>query len=101
MPKLYNPPLQVVGFTATKKGDSDRGPEIRLNAYEAHVRMLHESEMVWVYGPRRHDLAVVRIDESVPRGGLIARDIAGLAASEVVTLVRVHTDRSIITEDHV
>ena len=100
MPGFYNPPLQVVGFTATKTGDAERGPEVRMNAYEAHVRMLHENEYVWVYGPRRHDLAVVRIDDSVPRGGLMARDISGIAPSEVVTLVRVHGDRGIITESH-
>jgi hypothetical protein len=97
MPGLYNPPLQVVGFVATKSGDAERGPEVRLNAYEAHVRMLHDNEFVWVYGPRRHDLAAVKIDDSLPRGGVVARDIAGLAPSEVVTLVRVQGDRSIIT----
>lgn len=97
MPGLYNPPIQVIGFIATKSGDTERGPEIRINAYEAHVRMLHENQYVWVYGPRRHELAAVRIDDSLPRGGLVARDIAGLAPSEVVTLVRVHGDRPIIT----
>jgi hypothetical protein len=101
MPALYNPPLQVVKFIGTRSGDAERGPQVSLNSYEAHVRMLHEGEYVWVYGPRRHDLASVHIDEELPRGGLVARDISGIALSEIVTLVRVHGDRSIITGDHV
>ena len=100
MAELYNPPLQVVGFIATRASDAERGPEVRFNAYEAHVRMLHESELVWVYGPRRHDLAAVHVDDTVPRGGLVARDIAGLAVSEVVRLVRASGDRSMITSTH-
>jgi hypothetical protein len=100
MAELYNPPLQVIGFVATKAGDADRGPEVRLNAYEAHVRMLRDAELVWVYGPRRHDLATVRVDDAVPRGGLVARDISGLAVSEIVRLVRPTGDRSPITTSH-
>lgn len=100
MGQLYNPPLQVVGFIATRVGDTNRGPEIRLNAYEAHIRMVHEGELAWVYGPRRHDLATVRVDESVPRGGIIAQDIVGLAPSEIVRLVRINTDRPLITPAH-
>ena len=100
MAELYNPPLQVVGFIATRSGDPDRGPEIRLNAFEAHVRMVHDQELVWVYGPRRHDLATVRIDDAIPRGGIVARDIAGLSVSEVIRLVRINTDRPLITPAH-
>jgi hypothetical protein len=101
MPALYNPPLQVVGFIGTRASDPDRGPQVRLNAYEAHLRQLHQDEYVWVYGPRRHDLATIHIDDALPRGGIIARDISGIAPSEIVTLVRVHGDRSVFTKDHV
>ena len=100
MGQLYNPPLHVVGFIGTRSGDANRGPEIRLNAYEAHIRMLHEGELAWVYGPRRHDLATVRVDDTVARGGLVAQDIVGLAPSEVVRLVRINTDRPLITPSH-
>lgn len=96
MTELYNPPLQVVQFIGTRAGDADRGPEVRLNAYEAHVRMVTDGDLVWVYGPRRHDLATVRVDDSLPRGGLVARDILGLAPSEVVRLVRQGAERDII-----
>lgn len=100
MAKLYNPPLQVVHFISSKPGDASRGPEIRLNTYEAHVRTVHEAELVWVYGPRRHELATVRIDDTVPRGGIVAQDIVGLAPSEIVRLVKINTDRPIITPSH-
>lgn len=100
MGSLYNPPLQVVGFVATRSGDADRGPEVRLQAYEAQLRMVHDGELVWVYGPRRHDLATVRIDETVPRGGVVARDILGLAPSEIVRLVRVSSERAVINPSH-
>ena len=92
----YNPPLQVVGFIGTRISDAVRGPLIRLNANEAHQRMINGGELVWVYGPRRHDLAPVEIDDTIPRGGVVVRDIAGLAPSEIVRLIKVDTDRPVL-----
>lgn len=86
MSRLYNPPLQVVGFMGTRRGDPERGPQIRLSGTEAALRMLQDGEMAWVEGPRRQELATVVIDDAVPRGGVVVRDIAGLVVSEVVTL---------------
>ena len=83
-----NPPLQVVGYSATRRGDIDRGPLVVLRSEEAARRLLNEGMLVWVYGPRRHDLARVGIDEAVPRGAVVVRDIAGLAVSEIVRLVK-------------
>lgn len=57
------------------------------------MRMLSAGEVVWVYGPRRHDLATVCIDDEVPRGGVVVRDIAGVAVSEIVRLVKPDLDR--------
>ena len=89
---VYNPPLQVVGFVATRSGDDDRGPQVRLNAEEARYRLLLDGELVWIYGPRRHDLAPVVIDDSVPRGGVVVRDIAGVTVTEIVRLVKPNFD---------
>jgi hypothetical protein len=83
---LYNPPLQVVGFVGTRRGDPERGPQVRLRSDEAALRMLSDGEMAWVEGPRRQELAAIAIDDSVPRGGVVVRDIAGLAVSEIVRL---------------
>jgi hypothetical protein len=90
---LYNPPLQVVGYVATHRGDAERGPQVRLRHEEAVMRQLSEGELIWVYGPRRHDLAPVVIDDEVPRGGVVVRDIAGLTVSEIVRLQKPDFDR--------
>ncbi len=84
--RLYNPPLQVVGFIGTRLGDPDRGPQVRLRGDEAALRMLSPGEMAWIQGPRRQELATVIIDDAVPKGGVVVRDIAGLTVSEIVTL---------------
>src|SRR5687767_12846883 len=90
--QVYNPPLQVVGFIATKSGDPDRGPLIRLASDEARLRMILDGELVWIHGPRRHELAPVVIDDTVPRGGVVVRDIAGLTVTEIVRLVKPNLD---------
>ncbi len=86
MSRLYNPPLQVVGFIGSRRGDAERGPQVRLRGDEAALRMVESGEMVWVQGPRRQELATVVIDDSIPKGGVVVRDIAGLVVSEIVTL---------------
>lgn len=100
MAELYNPPLQVIGFIATRVSDTERGPQIRLNAAEARVRMVNAEELVWVYGPRSHNLAAVIIDDAIPRGGIVARDLPGVLTTDVVRLVRINTDRPLITPSH-
>ena len=92
----YNPPLQIIGFIGTRTGDAERGPVVVLNANEARLRMIGDGELVWVYGPRRHDLTVVNVDDSVPNGGVVVRDVAGLAVSEIVRLMKVDTDRPML-----
>ena len=93
MGKLYNPPLQVIGFVGTKRGESDRGPQVRLRSDEAAIRMLTNGELAWIEGPRRQELATVVIDDSIPRGGVVVRDVAGLGVSEIVRLVKPDLDR--------
>jgi hypothetical protein len=91
---LYNPPLQVMAFIGTKRGDSDRGPQARLRADEAAMRMLTDGELAWVEGPRRQELATIVIDPSVPRGGVVLRDVLGADVSEIVRLVKPDLDRA-------
>ena len=92
MSQVYNPPLQVVGFIATRSGDEERGPQIRLRPDDARLRGIVEGELVWIYGPRRHDLAPVQIDDTIPRGGVVVRDIAGVTVSEIVRIVKPNLD---------
>lgn len=89
----FTPPLTVMGYRATRRGDPDRGPEVRMNVREATLRMLIDGELVYIYGPRRHEIAVFRVDDDVPRGGVVLRDVAGVAPSEVVRVRKVDDDR--------
>jgi hypothetical protein len=85
----FAPPLQVVGFIATRKGDPDRGPMVRMRPDDALVRLVTAGEMVRVVSARRSELAVLEVDESLPRGGAILRDVAGASVSEVIRVIRV------------
>jgi hypothetical protein len=55
----FNAPLQVIRFIGTKKGDEERGPAVWMNRNEATTRLLDDGELVWVHGPRRHELAAL------------------------------------------
>lgn len=88
----YAPPLQVVQFIATRKGDADRGPVILMNSDEARLRLMSHGELVWVYGPRRHELVELRIDDTLRRGDVVLRDVAGASPTEIVRVVKVDTD---------
>lgn len=92
MTRLYNPPLQVVAFLGTRRGEPDRGPQVRIRGDEAAMRMVQDGEMVWVQGPRRQELATVRVDDAVPKGGVVLRDVTGLAVSEIVRIVKPDLD---------
>jgi hypothetical protein len=88
----YNPPLSVVGFVATRVNDGERGPQISMRGEDARMRLLQDGELVWLYGPRRHDLVTVRIDDSLPRGSVILRDVPGTAPADVVRVIKVDPD---------
>ena len=81
-------PLQVIGFIATKKGDTERGPMVRLRPEDALVRLLMPGELVRVISERRSELAELQVDESVPKGGAILRDVAGATVTEIIRVVR-------------
>lgn len=81
-------PLQVVGFIGTKKGDTERGPMVRLRPEDALIRLLMPGELVRVISDRRSELAELQVDEAVPKGGAILRDVAGAAVTEIIRVVR-------------
>ena len=92
MSETFNPPLRVLKFVATRATDPERGTKVWMNKEEALTRLLTDGELVWVHGPRRQELAALAVNDDVPRGHVIVRDIAGIQASEVVTIVKVNTD---------
>ena len=81
-------PLQVVGFIGTRKGDAERGPMVRLRPEDALIRLLMPGELVRVISDRRSELAELQVDEAVPKGGAILRDVAGAAVTEIIRVVR-------------
>ena len=88
MIEQFRPWLLVTDYIATRSGDADRGPMVRLHPTEARKRLLEDGELVWVYGPRRHELAVLVVDDTVSPGNVIARDILGVAPAEKVRVVK-------------
>ena len=89
----FAPPVQVVGFISTRKGDPERGPLVRMRPDDALVRLISEGELVRVVSERRSELAVLAIDETLPRGGVVLRDVLGAAPSEIIRILRVDTER--------
>ena len=85
-------PLRVEGFVATRVTDAERGPQVRLRPDDAKHRLLVDGELALVEGPRGQQLAVVKLDDAVPRGGVVIRDIAGMAPSEIVYVMKPDLD---------
>ena len=92
MPEGSQKWLFVAGFISTRSGDSNRGPMVRLNPSDARTRLLVDGELVWVYGPRRQQLAVLEIDDAVSPGNVVARDILGVSPTERVRVVKPDVD---------
>ena len=84
--------LRVSELIATRTGDVERGPAVFMNAAEAATRLLVEGELAWVHGPRRHELATVHIDDRVPRGDVVLRDVLGASPSEIVRVIKPDLD---------
>jgi len=88
----FSPPLQVVGFVSSRAGDADRGPMIRMRPEDALIRLVTDGELVRVVSDRRSELAVLQLDESLPRGGVILRDVVGASPSEIVRVLKPDND---------
>jgi anaerobic selenocysteine-containing dehydrogenase len=87
-----NRPLWVAELVATRLQDRERGPMVTMNPDDARARLLTEGELAWVYGPRRHELATVRMDPEIRAGNVVLRDISGASPSEVVRVVKPDLD---------
>lgn len=87
-----NKPLRVTGLIATRREDQERGPAVFMHPSDAAQRLLNEGELAWVYGPRRHELATVILDEKMRAGDVVLRDILGASPSEVVRVIKPDLD---------
>lgn len=88
----FRPQLRVLDYISTKRGDVERGPMVWISPTDAKVRLLEAGELAWVEGPRRHELAVVVIDDTVPDGSVKLRDIAGVTVTEYVVVSKPDLD---------
>ena len=88
----FRPQLMVTEYVSTRRGDAERGPMVRLNGAEAKIRLIQDGELVWVQGPRRKEIAVLVVDDSIPVRAVALRDIAGVALSEHVTVTKPDLD---------
>ena len=91
--------LFVAGFISTRRGDPVRGPMVRLHPTDARKRLLEDGELVWVYGPRRQELALLEVDDAVSPGNVVARDILGVSPTERVRVVKPDVDAPRITRN--
>ena len=82
------PGLLVAQYIATRAADPERGPLVRLHPSDALRRLVVDGELVWVYGPTRHELAVLVVDDAVAPGTVVARDILGIAPAGIVRVVK-------------
>lgn len=87
-----NRELRVSELIATRSGDAERGPAVFMNAADARNRLLNEGELAWIYGPRRHELATVHLDERIKTGDVVLRDILGASPSENVRVIKPDLD---------
>lgn len=84
--------LRVARYIATRRGDPERGPKIWLRASDALLRLVEDGELVWIFGPRRHQLAELQVDDSIPEGDAVVRDVAGLSVSEYIRVAKPDLD---------
>lgn len=92
MTDARNRELRVAELIATRSGDAERGPMVLMNPRDARNRLLNDGELAWVYGPRRHELATVVLDERVQVGDVVLRDILGASPSEIVRVIKPDLD---------
>jgi len=87
-----NRPLRVLNLVVTRQGDAERGPMVVMSEVDAKSRLLTNGELAWVYGPKRHELAEVRIDPTARQGDVVLRDVFGARPSEIVRVIKPDLD---------
>jgi anaerobic selenocysteine-containing dehydrogenase len=88
----FHRPLRVADLLVSRKDDVDRGPMVVMSEADAKARLLTDGELAWVYGPKRHELATVRIDPSAREGDVVLRDMFGARPSEIVRVIKPDLD---------
>lgn len=63
-----------------------------MNANEATARMAVDGELVLIEGPRGQQFATLVVDDGLPRGAVVVRDVVGVAPSEIVHVIKPDLD---------
>ena len=84
--------MLVTRFIATRMSDPERGPQVRIRTDDARDRLLLDGELAWVHGPRRQELAAVCYDDTLRKGEVALRDVAGASPSELVRIIKPDLD---------
>ena len=87
-----SPQLRVMQLVATRRGDAERGPEVRLHPDDAVIRFLVDGELVWIQGPRVNQIAPLVLDHTVAPYTCTLRDVGGVDVSEFVRVVKPDLD---------
>lgn len=88
----FQPELRVIEYIATRRGEPERGPQVRLCSADAKLRLLSDGELAWIQGSRGQQLAEVVIDDDIPGYSCALRDVPGVVLSEQVRVVKPDLD---------
>ncbi len=64
-----------------------------MNEGEARLRLLADGQLCRVIGPRRQEIATLRIDDQLPRGDVVLRDVLGAAPSEIIRIQKLDIEK--------
>lgn len=90
-----SPVLMVIDNIASFPGDSDRGPTVFIRSDDAAVRLLSDGELARIIAERRSELAEIRIDDSLPRGAIMLRDVLGAVPGEILRVIKPDMDKPV------
>lgn len=82
----------MVEYVATRIGDAERGPQVRLNPEDARVHLITAGELVWVQGERGQQLAEAVLEGAIARHTCVLRDVPGVMLAEGVRVVKPDLD---------
>lgn len=88
----FQPELRVIEYIATRRGEPERGPQVRMCSTDAKLRLLSDGELAWIQGSRGQQLAELMIDDSIPEYACALRDVPGVVLSEQVRVVKPDLD---------
>lgn len=88
----FQPELRVIAHTATRRDEAERGPQVRMCAADARLRLLIDGELAWVRGPRGQQIAELVVDDEIPEFACVLRDMPSVSVGDAVRVVKPDLD---------